>query len=858
MNRTIRYVVIGAIAIVVIVGGGFAAILLTFDPNKYKPDIEAAVERATGRTLALNGKISLQASLVPTMHVADVAFSNPPGFSRPQMATIGAVNLQVALLPLISGHVQIDRLTLIKPDILLETNAAGQPNWVMKPAAAAPQTPAPQTPTPPTGEPAKKGPARVSIDTLTIQDGKIGWRDDRTGKVVSVAVKTLNGHAASPTDPLHVTMDAIYAGKTVNAVADTGSLAALQAPTGGPWPVKLTVSTLGAKVSADGTIGLADRTYDIAVSGAIPDLSAFAVFMPAAHLPPVHDISFNTKVSGTAGKMPAVSVLNAHAGASNLGALTLTALDIKAPSADAPIQIKAAGTEGGAPFSLGGTVGALAALQPGGKPAPFPVDLTLTAAGASVAAKGAVTDLATKPSFNIGVDGHIPDLAALSGLAQRPLPPLRQVAFKATVSNPPGSAGNGVALKGISLTSPDADLAGNMSLLWSPRPALTANLTSNRIDLDALEAAEAATKQPAAPQGASQAAPQSPPPQQAAAAKHGTHLFPDTPIPFGVLRAADADAALAVGTLHAGGTDIKSLSVHAVLKAGKLAVDRLTADLPAGRMSGSATVDASKPAPPVHVHLHAPGLALKTLLAMANEPKMAAGNLEVYADLGGAGASPHAIAASLDGTLGLALANGTLDNRVMGSMLGRVLEAVNLLDLVGRGGTSDLRCFATHLRVTHGIALVDPLLLSSSLLTMSGSGSINLGAETLDLGLKPQVRAAATTIVVPLQITGPMHAPSISVNKLGAAESNIGTIAGAVAGGATPAGIVSGLLGVTTPQGGASSDMCPAALAAARGQPAPTQASTPARGAAANPKEKTPAAAPSLNNPAGLLKSLLQ
>ena len=42
------------------------------------------------------------------------------------------------------------------------------------------------------------------------------------------------------------------------------------------------------------------------------------------------------------------------------------------------------------------------------------------------------------------------------------------------------------------------------------------------------------------------------------------------------------------------------------------------------------------------------------------------------------------------------MAGGTLDNRVMGSLLGRVLEEINLLDLVGRGGTSEFRCFATH------------------------------------------------------------------------------------------------------------------------------------------------------------------
>ena len=41
---------------------------MTFDPNDYKDDITAAVERATGRQLALEGDLSL--ALFPTIRIA--------------------------------------------------------------------------------------------------------------------------------------------------------------------------------------------------------------------------------------------------------------------------------------------------------------------------------------------------------------------------------------------------------------------------------------------------------------------------------------------------------------------------------------------------------------------------------------------------------------------------------------------------------------------------------------------------------------------------------------------------------------------------------------------------------------------
>lgn len=132
---------LAAIVGLVIIGGGI--FLATFDPDSLKPRIIAAVKQQTGRDLTLQGGIHLQLSLQPTLTVQGVSFANPPGFSRPQMATLERLDLTLALLPLLSHQVEIDRLVLVKPDILLETDAKGQPNWQFtKPGEAPPQPPA--------------------------------------------------------------------------------------------------------------------------------------------------------------------------------------------------------------------------------------------------------------------------------------------------------------------------------------------------------------------------------------------------------------------------------------------------------------------------------------------------------------------------------------------------------------------------------------------------------------------------------------------------------------------------------------------------------------------------------------------
>ena len=851
MNRPLKFVLIGLGVIILLAATAVAVVLMTFDPNRYKSDIEAAVQQATGRTLTLNGRIGVALSLTPTLRVADVSFANPAGYSRPQMASLQSLDLQIALLPLINRRLHIDKLILKQPDILLEVDANGHPNWIMSPPPASGAAP-PAAGPPPAAQPQPQpaGPGHkldVSIGSIRVENGNFAYRDDRTSKTLTLGVKSMD--MTSGQDATHIKLDATYASQTFELSADTGSIAGLR--TGDPaWPVNAILSAAGARITAKGTVGLATQAYNLAVTGSIPDSTIFAPLLPAAKVPVAHDVTFTTNLKSPGGAaLPTLSTLTLHTGAAALDDvapnLAITSLDVNAPTLDQPMRIAVNGSRNGTAFALSGSVGGIGQLIPGTQPQPAPVDLTLTAANATINVSGTINDEATLSGVQLAVKGQIPDLAALSPLAGQNLPALKQIGLQATVTDGTAKGGGGlrnaVTLTGITLTGPDADLTGDISVTLAPKLTIAAAVTSQHVDLDALQAA---TK--AAPAGEPNSTPAPAAAAPAPAAHRDNRIFPDTPLPLDVLKQANADIGLSVAVLHASNTDVKSLTVHATLTDGKLTMDKLSASLPEGAMSGTTIIDAAANPPTIQLKLHAPGLALKTLLTALDAQPMATGNLEVDANLSGTGASPHAIASSLDGTMGLAVAGGTLDNRVMGSVLGRVLAAINVLDLVGKGGTSELRCFAARIDAHNGVATINPLALSSSLLTMTGDGSANLGSETLDLGLKPQVKLAATSLVIPVKVTGPMRNPSASVDKVATATSNAGTVAGAVVGTASGLGIVGGLLGVDKALGLAGGDPCPAALAAARGQPAPAQATT------GGPSKYVP----SLGNPGAALKSL--
>jgi AsmA protein len=844
LPRPLRIALIAVVAVIVLVVGGGAIFLARFDPNSLKPRIVEAVKRATGRDLTLNGKIGLKVSLTPTVRVEDVAFANPPGFSRPQMATLQSMELELGLLPLLSSRIEIDHLLLIHPDILLETAAGGQSNWQMTPEAS---------PAPPAGSPAPDQPktpaakTTVSVNTIRIQDGTLAYRDGATGKVTSLAVAKLEAKSASPDSPLHLDADATYNNTAFNLIADTGPLSRLQNPgSTEPWPVKLALSATGAKLTADGsfTQPLQGKGYTLAVSGSVPDAAALTPLMQGFVPPPAHDVSFSAKVADVGSRLPEFSALTLHVGAADLNAqlpgLTLDKVDVEASKVDQPMKVSVTGRMSNTPMMVAGTFGPPALLMPDAKPAPFPVDVTVQADGATLSAKGAIADARTMTGVNVAMTAQIPDLSALSPLAGQPLPALKTLAFKGTLTDADGGFRQGAALHDVSLTGPNGDLSGNAAVGFGARRSLTADLKSSRIDLDAVQAAIDQAPAAAPAPGATPSAPAAPPPK-----RRGGPLFSTTPIPFDLLRVADADVKLAVADLHSGGADYKAIDTHAVLANSKLTVDPFAADIPGGHLSGTITADAAQATPAVHAVLRAPGLALKTILATTHQPGYATGNLEVYADLSGTGDTPHAIAASLDGSLGLAMAGGTIDNRLLGSLLGKVMDSLNALDLVGKGGSSELKCFGMRMDAKNGVGAIRTLALSSSLLTMTGMGTVNLGPETLAMTLRPQARVAGTGLVIPVAVNGPIRDPAVKVNDLGAAEANAGTIAGVVIGGATGLGIVGGLLGGDKLLGGGTTDICGPALASARGQAAP--AAAPAK-----------SSQPSVSNPGALLKNLFR
>ena len=228
-----------AVALMFAMVTAIAAVVLTVDPNDYKAEIARRVRSATGREVEIAGDIGWRLGMAPALAVADIRFANAPWGTRAAMIEVDRFEIELALLPLLSGDVRLKNLIIVGADVLAETDAAGQPNWSFGPTKSAPA-----------GDSTL---ALPSIGNLEIHDARFTYRDGRTGEAMVVAVHRAQARASTAGEKLRLEIDGSW---NEIAFAADGEIGALRTLGRGdvPFPLSLTVASLGINARVDGTV----------------------------------------------------------------------------------------------------------------------------------------------------------------------------------------------------------------------------------------------------------------------------------------------------------------------------------------------------------------------------------------------------------------------------------------------------------------------------------------------------------------------------------------------------------------------------------------------------------------------------
>jgi uncharacterized protein involved in outer membrane biogenesis len=244
--RSIAKAALVIVGLITLIAGGGLLYLSFLDVNRFRGVIAEKVKAATGRELTIAGDLDLKLGLPIALTAAKVRLANALWGSRPDMATVDRAEIAVAVLPLLRGTLRIDTVTVEGLDLLLETDAAGDGNWMFT-------TPAPSATTVSTGGGSPASSISLADIDVAASDSRITYRDGEAETARGVAIDRLTLQAKGAGAPVAVRLDAQIDAAPLTARGTIGPLADL-IDGEAPYPVSLRVETPGLAMTADGVL----------------------------------------------------------------------------------------------------------------------------------------------------------------------------------------------------------------------------------------------------------------------------------------------------------------------------------------------------------------------------------------------------------------------------------------------------------------------------------------------------------------------------------------------------------------------------------------------------------------------------
>lgn len=332
-----RIVIVLVVALIVTV----IAILTTIDPNDYRDVAEDGASDILGRRVLIAGDMALSVSLNPVVSLEDVRIANREGGSRPDMATIGRLDAEVELWPLLTGTVRVTRLVVSDADVLLETTEDGVPNWRLAERSDADDQPAPNT----------EGDGIPFIRQVVVTNSVVSYsRPD--GATSRLSLSTASLAADDPEGPVQLALAGALDDRPLSAEATVGPLAALLSGFS-DWPVDVSASLGDAVLGAEGVLGSLPGLAgtELGLSLELPSSDAIEPFVHGApDLPP---ISLSTEFQFD-NRTVTLSQITAGIGETSVTGGLSIGLDGGRPRVDGAVAIDQivlaeAGTPGGPP-----------------------------------------------------------------------------------------------------------------------------------------------------------------------------------------------------------------------------------------------------------------------------------------------------------------------------------------------------------------------------------------------------------------------------------------------------------------------------------------------------------------------------
>jgi AsmA protein len=709
--------ILGGLILLAIIAAAIVA--ATFDPNQYKPQIVALVKERTGRTLTMDGKIGLTFFPKIGAEVEKIALSEPKGTKT--FAKVDEARVALALLPLLSRQVIVDRVTLSGLAVDLVRYKDGRTNFDDLTGQTKPEQPAEKPAETPAGPP-----LAIDVGGIELRNAAIGWRDEREGTDVRLSnVNLKTGRIASGVP-----------GKVDFAAKIDGAQPKLS--------LQVDLET-GYRLNFE-TQALALSSLDLKATGDAPGLAGFAArlkgemvdFDPAAKRVNLSGVELAAKSKD--GLDAKFSIPRLQVAPEKAESKAITG-EVKLAKPQAAIDAKLA----------------LSALEAKGADIRFArFDVDLDAKQGSLAVQG---KLGTPVMVNL--DSQSVQLPGIAGDLTVSGPDVPGKALKAAVK---GGAradwGKRNANAELALKIDESNVQTKLAVANWSQPAVQFDVVADRLNVDRYFPPQKPAPGPAGGKSA----------QGAAAAA-------EKPIDLSALKPLNATGNVRIGALQV--QNIKAEQVNAAIKAagGRLDVGPMSARLYDGTLAGSAAVNANDNRFAVKQNLT--GVNVGPLLRDAASKDILEGRGNVVLDVTTAGATADALKKALGGTASLALKDGAFKGVDVAGTIRKaqaMLGSKRALEEQAKGGEkTDFSELTASFVIKNGVAHNEDLQGKSPLLRLGGAGDIDIGAGAMNYTAKASIVGTTTGqggkdlarvagVTVPVHISGPFESLKYSVD----------------------------------------------------------------------------------------------
>jgi uncharacterized protein involved in outer membrane biogenesis len=466
---------------------------------------------------------------------------------------------------------------------------------------------------------------------------------------------------------------------------------------------------------------------------------------------------------------------------------TIEAHEQKSQADPTPFRIGGKGTINDQPFELTVAGGPLVNLDPDH---PYPYDLSITAGDIKVASKGKVLE-----PFNLGrMEADVAlsgkDLAEGYYLTQLALPNTAPFDLRAHIAR------NGLrfAVTDINGKVGESDLQGKLDVDASrKRPSMTGDLVSDQLRMKDLAAslgqktAKGGNSLDAKTERAAAAKKKQTKTDEAQPADPNARLFPDAHLQVDRVRAMDADVQFRARSIQAGAVPFKQVAFRIKLDNGVLSLDPFAFEMPQGRLSGDAKIDARQDVPKVHIDLRVKDIQLDQLKGKAPDAQPPLGGvMQARMVVNGTGDSVHKVMSNANGKFTLILPNGEVRSAFAELTGINVAKGLGLL-LTKGDEKAPIRCGVAQFDIKNGVMNAQNITFDTQNVVIKGKGDINLGPEELNLEVKGDPKKIRfTRLRSPIEVKGHLMKPAVGIDvgdtvKQGAVAAALGTLVTPVA-----------------------------------------------------------------------------